>query len=352
MDVGDLRVDPRRREAYVADRRLDLRPREFDLLAALARDPGVVWSRDDLLSIGLGHRLPWRDAHGRRPRLRAATQARRRTGPPSRPSRASATGWCRRPASAPHERRSRAASGPLCSSSPWSPWSRSAGALWIALRDLHRDAALGSLAELTVPYASQARQRFPLDMLRPAMRGEHADEGTLGAFRGESPGTTGQRGLRGLRGAGPGRDRGCGHLRPARLGRQHGRPRSRHGRHRHAGHGPPASRHLAWRVRSRPAPRSSRGSGRCSTRPRSSASPRWTARCRPCCWPARTTLRAWPPTTWCGPWPWPPSSCSWSASPWPWGSGARSAAPCAAGPGLRYGGCRPRPRGAADLGTT
>ena len=49
MDVGTLRVDPRRREAYVADRRLELRPREFELLAALARDPGVVWSRDDLL---------------------------------------------------------------------------------------------------------------------------------------------------------------------------------------------------------------------------------------------------------------------------------------------------------------
>ena len=43
------------------------------------------------------------------------------------------------------------------------------GALWIALRDLHRDAALGSLAELTVPYASQARQRFPLELLRPAV---------------------------------------------------------------------------------------------------------------------------------------------------------------------------------------
>lgn len=50
MDVGELRVDPRRREAYVGEQRLELRPREFDLLAALARDPGVVWSRDDLLS--------------------------------------------------------------------------------------------------------------------------------------------------------------------------------------------------------------------------------------------------------------------------------------------------------------
>ncbi len=57
------------------------------------------------------------------------------------------------------------------------------GALWIALRDLHRDAALGSLAELTVPYASQARQRFPLEILRPAARGEHADDDTLRAFR-------------------------------------------------------------------------------------------------------------------------------------------------------------------------
>ena len=58
MDVGSLRVDPRRREAYVGDRRLDLRPREFDLLAALARDPGVVWSRDDLLSSVWGTDFP------------------------------------------------------------------------------------------------------------------------------------------------------------------------------------------------------------------------------------------------------------------------------------------------------
>ena len=58
MDVGDLRVDPRRREAYVGERRLELRPREFDLLAALARDPGVVWSRDDLLSSVWGTDFP------------------------------------------------------------------------------------------------------------------------------------------------------------------------------------------------------------------------------------------------------------------------------------------------------
>lgn len=58
MDVGALRVDPRRRDAYVGERRLELRPREFDLLAALARDPGVVWSRDDLLSSVWGTDFP------------------------------------------------------------------------------------------------------------------------------------------------------------------------------------------------------------------------------------------------------------------------------------------------------
>jgi DNA-binding response OmpR family regulator len=58
MEVGGLRVDPRRRDAYVGDRRLDLRPREFDLLAALARDPGAVWSRDELLSSVWGTDFP------------------------------------------------------------------------------------------------------------------------------------------------------------------------------------------------------------------------------------------------------------------------------------------------------
>ena len=49
IEVGSLRVDPRRRDATVGERRLELRAREFDLLAALARDPGVVLTRDALL---------------------------------------------------------------------------------------------------------------------------------------------------------------------------------------------------------------------------------------------------------------------------------------------------------------
>jgi two-component system, OmpR family, alkaline phosphatase synthesis response regulator PhoP len=58
IQVGDLRIDPRRREASVGGRRLELRAREFDLLAALARDPGVVMTRDTLLEDVWGTDFP------------------------------------------------------------------------------------------------------------------------------------------------------------------------------------------------------------------------------------------------------------------------------------------------------
>ena len=58
IEVGDLRIDPRRREAHIGERRLELRAREFDLLAALARDPGVVLTRDMLLEHVWGTDFP------------------------------------------------------------------------------------------------------------------------------------------------------------------------------------------------------------------------------------------------------------------------------------------------------
>jgi len=58
IEVGALRIDPRRREASVGARHLDLRPREFDLLTALARDPGVVLTRDALLEDVWGTDFP------------------------------------------------------------------------------------------------------------------------------------------------------------------------------------------------------------------------------------------------------------------------------------------------------
>ena len=58
IEVGELRLDARRREAMVGERRLDLRAREFDLLIALARDPGVVLTRDGLLEDVWGTDFP------------------------------------------------------------------------------------------------------------------------------------------------------------------------------------------------------------------------------------------------------------------------------------------------------
>ena len=58
IEVGSLRIDPRRREATVGERVLDLRAREFDLLVALARDAGAVLTRDALLENVWGTDFP------------------------------------------------------------------------------------------------------------------------------------------------------------------------------------------------------------------------------------------------------------------------------------------------------
>jgi two-component system, OmpR family, alkaline phosphatase synthesis response regulator PhoP len=58
IEVDGLRIDLRRREATIDDRRLMLRPRELDLLAALARDAGAVLTRDALLEDVWGTDFP------------------------------------------------------------------------------------------------------------------------------------------------------------------------------------------------------------------------------------------------------------------------------------------------------
>jgi DNA-binding response OmpR family regulator len=50
VEVGDLRIDPARREVTVASAEIKLRMKEFDLLLALARQVGVVLTREMLLS--------------------------------------------------------------------------------------------------------------------------------------------------------------------------------------------------------------------------------------------------------------------------------------------------------------
>jgi two-component system OmpR family response regulator len=49
VKVGSLEIDPTRHQASLSGSVLDLSPREFDLLAFLASNPGRVFSRDYLL---------------------------------------------------------------------------------------------------------------------------------------------------------------------------------------------------------------------------------------------------------------------------------------------------------------
>ncbi len=58
VEVGTLRIDPRRRSVELAGEAVELRAREFDLLLALARDPGVVLDRETLLEDVWGTDFP------------------------------------------------------------------------------------------------------------------------------------------------------------------------------------------------------------------------------------------------------------------------------------------------------
>jgi DNA-binding response OmpR family regulator len=54
LSVGDLTIDPARREARLADRTLNLRTQEFDLLHTLSEQPGRVFTREQLLQQAWG----------------------------------------------------------------------------------------------------------------------------------------------------------------------------------------------------------------------------------------------------------------------------------------------------------
>ena len=55
--AGDLILDLSRRSVTVGERRVDLTPTEFEILAALAREPGRVWTRSQLLDAVHGFSL-------------------------------------------------------------------------------------------------------------------------------------------------------------------------------------------------------------------------------------------------------------------------------------------------------
>ena len=75
-DSAKLQLDPNRRIAHFHGHTLDLRPREFDLLALLATHPGQVWTREALLRQvwGIDQHIDARtvDVHVRRLRAKLA----------------------------------------------------------------------------------------------------------------------------------------------------------------------------------------------------------------------------------------------------------------------------------------
>jgi DNA-binding response OmpR family regulator len=48
--IADIRIDPGARRVWVGEHEIKLRSKEFDLLARLAREPGVVVKREDLIN--------------------------------------------------------------------------------------------------------------------------------------------------------------------------------------------------------------------------------------------------------------------------------------------------------------
>lgn len=55
LRVGDIQIDPARREVLVSGESIELRAKEFDLLATLAEHQGIVLSREQLLKLVWGY---------------------------------------------------------------------------------------------------------------------------------------------------------------------------------------------------------------------------------------------------------------------------------------------------------
>jgi len=55
VHVGDVTIDPVRRETIIAGHSMDLRPKEFDLLLTMAQHRGMALSREQLLELVWGY---------------------------------------------------------------------------------------------------------------------------------------------------------------------------------------------------------------------------------------------------------------------------------------------------------
>lgn len=55
IQIGDILIDPQRREVRIDGQPVEIRTQEFDLLFTLARHPGIVLTRDQLLDLAWGY---------------------------------------------------------------------------------------------------------------------------------------------------------------------------------------------------------------------------------------------------------------------------------------------------------
>lgn len=54
LHIGDVSIDPARREVHIGDEEVTLRTKEFDLLMTFAEHPGIVLTREQLLNLVWG----------------------------------------------------------------------------------------------------------------------------------------------------------------------------------------------------------------------------------------------------------------------------------------------------------
>jgi DNA-binding response OmpR family regulator len=54
LHIGDVSIDPARREVHIGDEEVTLRTKEFDLLLTFAEHPGIVLTREQLLNLVWG----------------------------------------------------------------------------------------------------------------------------------------------------------------------------------------------------------------------------------------------------------------------------------------------------------
>ena len=90
LEHGGVTLDTEKRSARKHGAAVDLTAREFDLAELFWRSPGRVFSRDSLLDLVLGLRLPGRRAHGRTCTSAACARSSRTT--PPRPGSSSPSG--------------------------------------------------------------------------------------------------------------------------------------------------------------------------------------------------------------------------------------------------------------------